>query len=40
MPLRPIVEVIKSSSNDRVGKYIDLSKKLDLTIVKLVYYLD
>ena len=40
MPLRPIVEVIRSSSKDRMGKYVDLSKKLDLTIVKVVYYLD
>lgn len=40
MPLRPIVKVIRSDKEERIGGYVDLSMKLDVTIVKILYYID
>lgn len=40
IPLRPIVKVIKSGNADMIDKFINLEEKLDLVIVKILYYLD
>ena len=40
MPLRPIVKIIKSNNEHMIDKYVNLEEKLDLVIVKVLYYLD
>ena len=40
IPLWPVVKIIKSDNIDRIDKCINLSEKLDIVIVEIVYYLD
>ena len=39
LPLRPIVQIIKSDNQERVNKCINLADKLNLMIAEIVYYM-